>query len=106
MVGCLLAERVQHDDKTHASPTKAQLAIRKEWKAQKEGGKPPAAPKPKAAPKKAAAPAANEAGDEVECDGQDILPFMPTVHIIQWREHEPVRRLREVPLCCESPSSL
>ena len=53
-----------HDDKTHASPTKAQLAIYKEWKAQKEGGKPPAAPKSKAAPKKAAAPAANEAGDE------------------------------------------
>ena len=52
-----------HDDKTHASPTKAQLAIYKEWKAQKEGGKPPAAPKPKAVPKKAA-PATNEAGDE------------------------------------------
>ena len=53
-----------HDDKTHASPTKAQLAIYKEWKAQKESGKPPVAPKSKAVPKRAAAPAAKEAGDE------------------------------------------
>ena len=53
-----------HDDKTHASPTKAQLAIYKEWKARKESGESPVAPKSKAVPKKAATPAAKEAGDE------------------------------------------
>ena len=52
-----------HDDKTHASPTKAQLAIYKEWKAQKDGGQAPASPKAKAVPKKAT-PAADEAGGD------------------------------------------
>ena len=52
-----------HDDKTHASPTKAQLAIYKEWKAQKDSGKAPASPKAKAVPKKAIPAADNAGGD-------------------------------------------